>query len=371
MTRHVFNRVKRPQNHRGMKRMISLLLCAGMLQPLYVFNAADEEVIRYQPGDVIEVQRGEFIMTREQTPGYYLPKQEVLFFEHENATLASIEIRSGQMVQEGDVLMTFNRQEDLVATESSRIRLEQVMRQAEQNEINLQERITELRKTLAEASESFEKSRLAIEVKIAEENLRWQRVDSEKTIKEIQDEIAMAADDQAVTTVVAPFAGQVVDITGRKIGDKLNAWEYMCRLIGQEPFLLEVDNSSGEYRQGSTVTIEHGRAKERRQLTAKVVADHSLLGPELVGMKSWIELEGIDPAEAMNVINPRIFSNTHQVDDVIVVPRRAVTRQNQLYYVNLRSETGIQRRYIEIINWNQDDYWVQDGLAVGDKIVIE
>ncbi len=349
-----------------------MLLTAAFLQPSLPSRAAGEDdVERYQPGDVVEVRMGDFVITKEQTPGYYLPNQEVLFFEHDNATLASIEVRHGDQVEEGDVLMTFIREEDKVASETRRLRLEEAVSRSDKERKQLEEAIASLKKELAASTDSFDRSRLGIEIKIAEENLRWQKQDSQRHINEITEEIEEAAEDLAVDMLVAPFSGQVVDITGRKEGDRLGYNEYMCRIIGQEPFLLEMDNGNGEYRHGSMVTIEHGPAKERERFQARVVADHSILGPSLLNERSWVELSGIDPSEAIRVINPRISANTHEVHDVLIVPRRAVTRQNQNYYVNLQSENGIQRRYVQVVNWNPDFYWIQDGLAVGDKIVIE
>lgn len=370
------------QHPRGRKKLLFkilliLLVLMLLLGPfigliaLYADTEEDQEEVTLQPGDTVTVELGSFRVAREQSPNYYLPKQEALYFEHSGASLAGIEVRNGEMVEAGDVLLTFSREEDLLAREQRRLRLEDAEAQFVKMRDQYKLQIDDLTKSLAATSDSYEYARLEIELSIAKENLRYHLESSALAIAKIEEEIALATEDEAQTELIAPFSGQVVDITSRKIGDRLAAGEYMCTLIGQDAFLLEMDNGSGEYRQGSTVTIEYGPAKDRSSIEAEVVADQSLLSPSLVNKRSYVNLGGIDPAVALQVVNPRVTANTISVDDVLIVPRKAVTRQNQNYYVNLQSETGIQRRYIQIVSWNQDYFWVQDGLSVGDKLVIE
>lgn len=349
-----------------------LLICLFLLPVNALANNEDVDTqASYQPGDVVSVKRGTFVITREQAPDLYLPKQDVLFFEHGNASLESIEVRHGDFVRQGDVLMTFTRHEELAATESRRLRHEQAIRDSEQTTKELQEQIRDLRQWQSTSSDTHERQTIALDIQIVEENLRWHKIQSEKNILAIEEEILEATEDMAVETLVAPFDGQVFDITGRRAGDRLNNWEYMCRIVSQEPFLLEMSNSNNEYRQGSTVTIQHGPAKDRQTMTARVVADHSLLEPELVMQTAWLEIEGINPLEAVQAINPLVSAQLQRVEDVLLVPRRAVIRVNQEYYVNFRTDSGMVRRYVQVVNWNSDYYWIEDGLVEGDELVIE
>ena len=175
----------------------------------------------------------------------------------------------------------------------------------------------------------------------------------------------------AVTELRAPFAGEITDLTGRKVGDRLNAWEYMGRLTGQEPLLLQVNNTYGEFRLGETVSVTHGTARDRIEIQAQVVADHTLLGPELVASTAWLALEGISARDAIQAINPKVTVHQQQIEDVLMLPRQAVIRQNQDFYVNLSTDSGIVRRYVQVGNWNSKDYWIVDGLEEGDTVVIE
>lgn len=365
-------KVKHNSWQRLLFTLFMILFSIGILAQLVQVRAEeDEEATRLQTGDRVTVERGDFLIEREIAPSLYLPKQDDLLFEYENATLGGIYVRHGDLVQEGDVLFTFIRQEDLAASEERRIRLEETERQADQQISSLREELEALRADLDQVSDAYSRQRTAIEIEIAEETLRWQEIQSNKAIAAVQDEIEQAAARDSVTELVAPYDGQVINLTGRRVGDRLNAWEYMCRIVGQEPFLLEVENRTGEFRQGSTVVIEYGPARSRESLTATVVADHSLLSPDLVDLRAWLAVEGISPADAASAVNPRVKANSQLVSNVLVVPRSAVIRQNQDYYVNLQTESGLQRRYIEVVNWNSDDYWVLTGIAEGDVLVIE
>lgn len=334
-------------------------------------NEDEEEGPAFQTGDQVDVMRGDFIITRDQSPYLYLPKQEALHFEHANAILASVEVRRGDMVEAGDVLMTFEREEDLAASESRRIELERLRSQVEQEENQIQNQLKDLRAALAAESDAQAAAILRIDIQIAEEQLRWQQSSNQRRIEALEEADREAKADLEVRELLAPFAGEIVDITSRKIGDRLDPWEYMGRIIGQEPFLLQVDNSNNEFRLGETVSIMHGPARERESMQAVVVADHSLLNPELVNATAWLAIEGVDAREAIEAINPKVQSEQQLVKDVLLLPRRAVMRQNQDFYVNLSTDSGIVRRYVQVGNWNPDVYWIIDGLEEGDSVVIE
>lgn len=331
----------------------------------------EEETVSLQPGDQVTVTRGDFIVSREQSPDLYLPKQEYLFFEYDNAVLASIEVRRGDMVEEGDLLMTFERQEDVAASESRRIELERLRANVAAETENMQNQIKDLQAELKAETDTTRRAILNIDIQIATENLRWQQSSNQRRIETLEEADRQAAEDLAVTELRAPFAGEITDLTSRKIGDRLNAWEYMGRLTGQEPLLLQVNNTYGEFRLGETVSVTHGTARDRIEIQAKVVADHTLLGPELVASTAWLALEGISARDAIQAINPKVTVHQQQIEDVLMLPRQAVIRQNQDFYVNLSTDSGIVRRYVQVGNWNSKDYWIVDGLEEGDTVVIE
>lgn len=334
-------------------------------------NSDEDEGPAFQTGDQVEVMRGDFIISRDQSPYLYLPKQESLHFEHANAILASVEVRRGDMVEAGDILMTFEREEDLAASEARRIELERLRSQIEQEETQIQNQLKDLRAAVAAEPDTHQKAILRIDIQIAEEQLQWQQSSNERRLEALEEADREATADLEVTELLAPFAGEIVDITSRKIGDRLDPWEYMGRIIGQEPFLLQVDNSYNEFRLGEQVSIMHGPARERESMQALVVADQSLLDPELVNPTAWLAIEAVDAREAIQAINPKVQANQEAVKDVLLLPRRAVMRQNQDFFVNLSTDSGIVRRYVQVGNWNPDVYWIIDGLEEGDSVVIE
>lgn len=359
--------------------LLATLTCT-MKGSVYLVHAADEpaatdengeEVSDYQTGDTVHVKRGSFVITRSQSPDYYQPVQENLFIKHERTTLASINVRNGDRVEAGTVLMTFTREDDLAASESRRIELERARKNVASQEEQSVSQLADLRRALAAESDSYAATQLRLDIQIAEENLRWQRIQNQQWIDHLVEADEEAAAAMAETELLAPFAGEIRDITSRRVGDRLNNWEFMCRIIATEPFLLQLSNSYGEYRLGDTVTIEYGPAKERETLEAEVVSDFRLLGTELAADRAYLSLKDVSPSDALRAIKPIVITEQERVDNVLLLPRKAVQKQNQEFYVNLKTDTGLVRRYVQIGNWNTDVYWILDGLDEGDAVVIE
>ena len=258
------------------------------------------------------------------------------------------------------------------------------------DEVNLQElerKLLRLQQRYIEAQEEFEESQEKREVLFA----RWppQRtiditryeqaeLDFAQTAGEYERQIARLAEQieklrglSAQTEIVAQEDGFILDVSLLQKGQKLDNGTVILRLAPADRICVEFQDRLEHYGYGNQVTLLAGNMRTSKAYDAMVVSavgkvlssDWDVSVSRLDGDYNIAELLGNGPFT--------VTGQTNIMENVLLVPAEAVTREKQNYYVTVLGEGGSMTKTQFIPGGgNGDYYWVFDGLEEGVRIVM-
>ena len=131
-----------------------------------------------------------------------------------------------------------------------------------------------------------------------------------------------------------------------------------------------MDNASNYLRYGMKANVEVGAAKNRMTLTGTVVGADTLVPSSRRTNHAFIQLDPYDE-DSVRMLNPVAKAPTICVDNVIVVPRSAVTLEGGKYYVTKYVDGTLQKRYVQYMTNTPTVTWLLQGLDAGETIIID
>lgn len=323
--------------------------------------------------NTVKVEYGEMHNTYS-TMGYlYYPATELVRNPVEYGTCYYVEscVSLYQRVQKGEVL--------------GRVRVTPDQLEIERNERKLQR----------------ERERLADLINQGEETHKKEIEAKEKTIKELEELLADMKADAALTEIKAPADGI---ITGEpnsgwppmEEGSLLSPGEVLFVLADENKSYIyiedpnhlltygnnaEVTISDGAYYMGNQLQIpEQNRENSvfgkvvtlnQMSLNSELVTDYSLV---LVGAEDMGKLMGVTQNAEGRWMRELygVTVNFREMENVLVVPKSAVTLTAGATYVKVKLENGdVEYRSFVAGGSDSTNYWVVEGLTEGMEICIE
>lgn len=258
------------------------------------------------------------------------------------------------------------------------------------DEVNLQElerKLLRLQQRYIQAQEEFEESQEEREALFA----RWppQRTiditryeqaqldfaqtagEYERQIAGLEEQIEKLRGLSVQTEILAPEDGFILDVSLLQKGQKLDNGTILLRLAPADRICLEFDDRLVHYGYGNRVTLSAGNARTAENYDAMVVSavgkalssDWDVSVSRLVGDYDIAQLLGNGPFN--------VSGQTNIMENVLLVPAEAVTRDKQKYYVTVLGEGGSMTKTQFIPGGGNDEYyWVFDGLQEGTRIVM-
>lgn len=258
------------------------------------------------------------------------------------------------------------------------------------DEVNLQElerKLLRLQQRYIQAQEEFEESQEEREALFA----RWppQRTiditryeqaqldfaqtagEYERQIAGLEEQIEKLRGLSVQTEILAPEDGFILDVSLLQKGQKLDNGTILLRLAPADRICLEFDDRLQHYGYGNRVTLSAGNARTAENYDAMVVSavgkalssDWNVSVSRLVGDYDIAQLLGNGPFN--------VSGQTNIMENVLLVPAEAVTRDKQKYYVTVLGEGGSMTKTQFIPGGGNDEYyWVFDGLQEGTRIVM-
>lgn len=214
-----------------------------------------------------------------------------------------------------------------------------------------------------------------------------------ESIAEQEKLVAEIKEDYTTTEIRAPYDGIVTDLTwdlwtqALGEGDLLFADQAVIRLAKREGNYIMVEDPNGLLSYGNEAEVEYKDLDGRTQnATGKVVT----LGPNCISAELFGEGEALIklPPEdlekmafsSISVIDGswwtmttfNVTVTTRQMDNVVLVPKKAVIAYGGATYVRQKQEDG-SIIYQSFVAGGSDDknYWVAQGLTEGTEICIE
>lgn len=306
--------------------------------------------------ETVTVEKGSFHSSFEGWGYMYYPITETVTNEVEYGTVYFEEfmVARYQHVEKGDVIATIRVVKDELTIQRNETKL-----------MRAQERLADLK---AEDEEKNEEAILAKEEEIAK-------------LQELLQEIRQ---DGATKQIVANKSGIVVELANLEAEAILSHGAGVAAIADESTCYVVLENTNLLLNYGNEVTVTYTNAEGLSKTVDGMVANVSP-----AGVSAGLQLEYsfiLLPRESiadMAVSNTdrdgwwnrnryQVKATIREMDNVLVVPRKAVKDVGGVTYVNIVDEQGnITPCSFVAGGYDQSGYWVVEGLTEGMKLCLE
>ena len=205
-----------------------------------------------------------------------------------------------------------------------------------------------------------------------------------KEIAEAEDKREKMLSDAKVTTVTATSTGVIVGLGNYNSNDILLASYSIAIIADESNCYVVVEDENGLLSYGNDVLITYQNKDNVEATSYGVVANLSQVGitGELRTPGTLIRLSpddivdmAVTNTDKNNWWNPNrynVSANIREMENVLVVPKKAVTEIGGCTYVDVMDQEGHIVSYSFIAGgYDSSYYWVIDGLMEGMKVCLE
>lgn len=317
-----------------------------------------------------EVARGEFLQMFSTSAVPYYPNMCNVRVEVSGARFLEYNVKTGDMVSEGDVLVTFTREVDEVALEKKRLALRRGEEDYARELAAWDEKLGAMYDELSLTTDPIERKRLKLEIQRAELQRDKYIHETEYQLTLMREDIADMEDDYSVTQVTAPMSGTVRILAYKQFGERLSSGEVLMTITSEDGMLFAVENKSGYFRYGMEVTLEVGASGQRVTVPGKVVAT-DLVIPEARRQHHAVIRVDVSALAGVKLTRPSVMTQAYYLDNVLVLPKKAVTLSDGKYSVILWEDGKLKKRYVNFAMSSQSMSLILDGVDEGDAVVVE
>lgn len=206
----------------------------------------------------------------------------------------------------------------------------------------------------------------------------------QEEIVELQQEIAEMQQDAATTQIVAPKSGIIVKLGSYGADTFLKKDCLIAQIADASTCYVKVTNTNQLLQYGNEVTITYkNELRQECEVTGTVatVARAGVSKP-LQSEDVWILIPEEVSAEMLSVNKEednrsrrtvyQVLDAAKEMNNVVLVPRKAVTELAGQTYVHVIDENGdIKAQSFIFGGYDTSNYWVIDGLTEGTKVCLE
>ena len=290
----------------------------------------------------------------EQAAGTIQAKVETVISPLITATISSIKVRAGDGVKQGDVLVELDSRE-----------LKARVDQAHQAVVAARAKVAKAKRDFKRMKQLFGGDAVAkAELDQTEAVLRTARAEL-GSVSRREDETKTAL---SHSTLTAPISGRVVERYADP-GDTARQGEPLLRLYGPGIFRLEAsvrESVASKLVKGQSLTVKvDALDKQFRASVDEIVPFADPGSRSFVVKASLTDSSGLYPGMFGRLLVP--IGETEK----IYIPADAVTQVGQLHFVIVKTEQGLNRRYVRLgVSDQKDRVEVISGLAPGEAILI-
>ena len=348
-----------------------LLLLSACSSPSLEQNKVPEMLAepRQTNHETVAVTMGVYCEQAKGSASVYHPVSAELTWDGGNAYLREINVKKGQKVKKGDILAVF--EVEISGAQKTELEL-QLQRKEEAFAAGKQTRMAAIKEAKANLRDltSAQRELAMLELEKQEVSYAQYVYQREREIASARERLNALLQTQADNTLVAPFDGIIRSVASHQVGDKIDKDEVVVSMYSEEEFFLQVSNAEGKLRHGMEVTIETGRANDKKSFTGVVVAAPNILPASLKQSVAYIRVdENITVNDFQNTI--QFFCNVKYLEDVLVADSKGVYREDGKFYGNIREDGAIKKRYVTVGLTNTDSSWILNGLREGQLLIVE
>ena len=311
-----------------------------------------------------KVERGSFA-TKYSEKGYmFYPSSTLLEnpVEYGTTYFKEYQVELYQPVKKGDVIATVRVEGDSIGLERQLV-----------NKKYLQQDIDDLQKQIGETTD---KEQL--------ENLN-EKLDSYKErMAELDENIAKRRGDSDTKEIVADKSGVITWMNTYKDEQIISSGEIMVQIADQSKCYVVVEDKSGKLQYGNRVDVSYessdGETKTVEGMVANVSA--SAVSKSINTDYVLILLPEDKIAEMLQAsagsrnrwyrISYNVTGLVYSMENVLMVPRKAVWEQEQRTYVYVKQADGsVKAQSIITGGVDNEHYWVIEGLTEGMEVCLD
>ncbi len=303
-----------------------------------------------------KVERGSFNSKFEGKGMMYYPSSNMLKNPIENGTVyfVSTDIETNQHVEKGDVIATVRVAGDSIALSRN-----------EKKKMRLLERINDL-------------------IKLDEETHKKEIANKRKQVAELEEAIAKQKADFATTQIRADRSGVVIWMEEFEEEDILLPECNIMEIADEQTCYVLVENTNQILQYGNEVTISYTNGDNQKSSVQGRVVNLSRIGVSsgLVSEYSYIllpqdRIEDMSKPSALDQgwwsrYRYEVSGTVREMNNVLVVPKKAVSEINGRTYVNIVTKEGekIAQSFVAG-GHNSEYYWIVEGLTEGMEVCLE
>ncbi len=295
----------------------------------------------------------------------------------------SVEFDSGSMyllellvsrysyVEKGDVLARVSMETSSLDLEEQQLKL---LRLEQEYAEYLEEYTTKHEEALANVSPHYKMIAAVDNIKIAQMELdHGRKVSSyEKQLTDYRERIEDMQKNAGINKIVAPKSGYVLAVANLQAGQELKNGDWICNMAPSDKLMLEFTDETMHYGYGMDLQMLTGDLRVAKPYEVKAV---SAIGKVLYSNwdKTRTKISGdYNMEDLMKNRNFVVTGKTNIMKNVLLLPKEAVTKDNQKYFVTiLHEDQTLEKKQFLVGGENTKYYWVYEGLEAGMKIVIK
>ena len=356
------------------KRLLTTFLAISLCV-LPMVAAAQEDLIDDQQQIQQEVtyrtdvvRMGTFTKESTFSATEYYPCSRDVVCPEEGRIFAEYAVSRGDQVKAGDVLVRLSTQRDSIALTKLQRELARLQEEFASAKAEKQDAIAQMEAAANAAADATEKEQLQIKAAIMRTQLEQFCYLQQLEIDQKQQEADACQKAQTVLELTAPIDGLVTALAQKEPEDPVNAGEVLVTLVDTGVRLLQVSDPVAELRINMPVTITVGRGNNQKTMTGTVIASEEAIGQQYRKGYAYVR---IDPEfEDAALRDARVIANIVEIDNVLMVNRRAVELENGKTYVTVLANGVQQRRVILLGMSGVENAWIVAGVAEGDTLIL-
>lgn len=288
----------------------------------------------------------------------------------ESARFAAYAANNFVYVNKGDLLATFYADVDSIALEQAELDLQRMEERYAQAAAEHAEKAEELRVKQITEPTGYGKQVIAIER--AQEELDWESTKRsyEQNIESAKEVIEELEETGNVIEVYAPAAGIAIPTKGYATGMEVKDGDYLCHIVPVDEYYVSADKRTDLYNYGMEMSF---KTRAGATIGTVISADSKVLYGNLDAHEVVFSIATNDVVTQSDLSASRGLAfegNLKTVENVILVPKAAVTVEDSEYFVTVLKEDGSLLKTEFIAGGsNTDYYWVLKGLTEGMQII--
>lgn len=318
--------------------------------------------------DTVTIAYGDY--TKEVTASGYqvFVVEQNLSMEEGSARLRELNVIRNGKVKAGDVIATYEKEGSRAELERLELALKRAEQSFEDGKRERMEQIDAYRAQLSGQIDSYQAQLGQLELQRAQLDYERYVFETEHSLQEQREQIDELTEFYADTELIAPFDGVVTWMTTKSEGDTIYAGETIVTLQSQERYVIGLDNSTGNFRYGMRVSVGLGPRNKKVYIDGRIIAAANVLPSETQISYALVELYG-EAEDGLNNIS--ITGNSVELNDVLMIPRTAITFDGGKSYVSILDGDMVQNRIIVSGHNTAGDTWVVQGLTEGQQVIID